>query len=166
MNKNCCQFCRDQCVKCTPDYILPVASVVRKSILCMAIIIVKTLFYFPPLITRGFFLLLFAYLGGQTSFTLLSSRLRFLQLWTSLLSQHLYFKHEKQMPWPSTVGERDFFGIWAIKMANFFSCCILWRFVFTKIPHLKSGCLVVSVRFSQYSLSHQWQFRYSKIWWL
>lgn len=49
-------------------------------------------------------------------------------------------------------------------MANFPSSYIFKSFVFAKISNLKSNCvcLVIPVLLSQYSLSHQQQFRYSK----
>lgn len=65
---------------------------------------------------------------------------------------------------PISVGKRDFFGIWTINMANFPSSYILQSFVCAKVSNLKSNCvcLVIPVLWSQYSLSCQQQFRYSK----
>ena len=77
---SCSQLFRDQCMKSTPDCALPVASAVRESILHMTVKILKTYFYFPPLIARGFFLLLFVCRGGQVIFILVSRQLQILQL--------------------------------------------------------------------------------------
>lgn len=86
----------------------------------------ENLILFSTTNCKSFFsLLLFACCGGPVVFILISRRLQFLKLWTVLLLGHLYFRHEKQMSRPISVGKRDFFGIWNINMANFPSSYIL-----------------------------------------